>query len=73
MAFSLALARAGDCLCGVNVAWHRDARNRSVSCVDAQRRRDQALEPRRMAPQRRFQPRHALRLVPNRGGQSGVR
>ena len=29
---------AGDCVCGKPVRWHRDEKNRQVSCEDAQPR-----------------------------------
>lgn len=34
----IAASRAGDCVCGVAVAFHFDRSNRRVSCVDAFRR-----------------------------------
>lgn len=35
---SIALARFGDCVCcGLNLAWHRDSRNRQLTCAAAGR------------------------------------
>lgn len=72
MVLSLALARVGACLCGVNVALHRDARNRSVNCEEA-RRRHEALKARRAPAQRSLERRDNLHLAGNVSRQGGVR
>lgn len=67
MTLSFALARFGDCLCGVSLAYHRDANNRSVSCATAAHRvAQERLQARRTGAQHAVSPLHLIHRSRNR-------